>query len=120
MLKAEAAVATRVSLLLMAMALILALAERRAGAAPAPARHHLRAGPEDFLVPGPTLLEISRAHRVPHLSVCGGKARCSTCRVRMLVGAERLAPPAEAEAAAAADRRGPDVRLACQIRPTGR
>ena len=40
-----------------------------------------------------TLLEISRANRVPHLSVCGGKARCSTCRVRVLAGLEDLPAP---------------------------
>jgi adenylate cyclase len=75
-------------------------------------------GPKVHSAPGPTLLEISRAHRVPHLSVCGGKARCSTCRVRVLAGREALGPPAEAELRLLA-RIGaePDVRLACQIRP---
>jgi adenylate cyclase len=75
-------------------------------------------GPKVFSVPGPTLLEISRAHGVPHLSVCGGKARCSTCRVRVLAGLDALEPPGEAEMQLlrriGAD---PDVRLACQIRP---
>jgi adenylate cyclase len=56
---------------------------------------------------------------VPHLSVCGGKARCSTCRVRVLSGAEGLAAPTESEMQLLR-RIGaePDVRLACQIRPT--
>ena len=69
---------------------------------------------------GPTLLEISRTNRVPHLSVCGGKARCSTCRVRIVERGEGLAPPAEAEQRLLR-RIGapPDVRLACQIRPNG-
>ena len=75
-------------------------------------------GPRVLSAPGPTLLEISRAHRVPHLSVCGGKARCSTCRVRVLAGLDALEPPGEAELQLlrriGAD---PDVRLACQIRP---
>ena len=75
-------------------------------------------GPKVFSAPGPTLLEISRAHRVPHVSICGGKARCSTCRVRVLAGLEALGPPDEAEMRLlrriGAD---PDVRLACQIRP---
>ena len=35
---------------------------------------------------GPTLLEISRANGVAHASVCGGRARCSTCRVRVTRG----------------------------------
>ena len=30
--------------------------------------------------PGATLLEISRINNVPIASVCGGRARCSTCR----------------------------------------
>lgn len=69
--------------------------------------------------PGPTLLEISRANRIPHPSVCGGRARCSTCRTLILAGAEHLPPAEGAERAALikADA-GERVRLACQIRPT--
>ncbi|MES0884659.1 adenylate/guanylate cyclase domain-containing protein [Roseibium sp. SCP14] len=68
--------------------------------------------------PGATLLEISRMNDVPVASVCGGRARCSTCRVKVLNGADELGDPAPAEAAVlsrigAAD----DVRLACQLRP---
>ena len=40
-------------------------------------------GPTIKVPQGPTLLEISRMTRVPHASVCGGRARCSTCRVRI-------------------------------------
>ena len=68
---------------------------------------------------GPTLLEISRIHSIPHASVCGGRARCSTCRVRIIKGHESLTEPDEAE------RRvlervgaGTNVRLACQLTPT--
>ena len=77
-------------------------------------------GPTVRSAVGPTLLEISRTNRVPHLSVCGGKARCSTCRVRIVERGEGLAPPAEAEQRLLR-RIGapPDVRLACQIRPNG-
>ncbi len=68
--------------------------------------------------PGPTLLEISRINDIPHTSVCGGRARCSTCRVRVLEGADALEPPSEHECdvlrRVGADN---DVRLACQIRP---
>jgi adenylate cyclase len=70
--------------------------------------------------PGPTLLEISRAQGIPHLSVCGGRARCSTCRVEIVKGAEILPPPEGAEAKTLASiAAGPRVRLACQVRPTG-
>lgn len=68
---------------------------------------------------GSTLLEISRMNRVPHLSVCGGRARCSTCRVRIIEGMATLPPPSTAEAATLRSiGAGPDVRLACQLRPT--
>ena len=46
------------------------------------------AGPIVRVPQGPTLLEISRMKDVPHASVCGGRARCSTCRV----GVERGSP----------------------------
>jgi adenylate cyclase len=77
-------------------------------------------GPTVRSAVGPTLLEISRANRIPHLSVCGGKARCSTCRVKIVERGERLAPPADAEQRLLRRIRAPaDVRLACQIRPNG-
>ena len=68
---------------------------------------------------GPTLLEISRMSGIPHAAVCGGRARCSTCRVRVDKGADTLPRPEAAEAETLARiGAGPDVRLACQIRPT--
>ena len=78
-----------------------------------------RAGPTVRVAPGATILEISRANGVPHASVCGGRARCSTCRVGIEGGIENLPPPGPAEAETLA-RVGaaPNVRLACQIRPT--
>jgi adenylate cyclase len=69
--------------------------------------------------PGPTLLEISQAHDVPHVSVCGSQARCSTCRVRILKGLESLPPPSPAEKRVLDRISAPsDVRLACQVMPT--
>jgi len=68
--------------------------------------------------PGPTLLEISRANGVPHAAICGGRARCTTCRVLVVDGAEGLDPPSPVEARALARIAAPEgVRLACQIRP---
>lgn len=67
---------------------------------------------------GPTLLEISRAHGVPHASVCGGRARCSTCRVRILEGMESLPEPSEQEQRVLKRvGAGSNVRLACQLVP---
>jgi adenylate cyclase len=69
---------------------------------------------------GWSVLEASRAFHIAHASVCGGRARCSTCRVRVNSGAEDCPPPQPDERATleriAAD---PDVRLACQLRPQG-
>jgi adenylate cyclase len=50
--------------------------------------------------------------------VCGGRGRCSTCRVRIERGAEKLPAPREDEARLLR-RVGapPTVRLACQTRP---
>ena len=66
-----------------------------------------------------TVLEASRQASIPHASVCGGRGRCSTCRVRITQGAERL-PPANESELRVLKRVGasPNVRLACQLRPT--
>jgi adenylate cyclase len=69
---------------------------------------------------GWTVLEASRSFHLPHAAMCGGRARCSTCRVRISAGKESCPPPA-ADEQATLDRIGaaPDVRLACQLRPQG-
>lgn len=67
---------------------------------------------------GWSVLEASRSFHIPHASMCGGRARCSTCRVRVTAG-EDDCPAAEPEERATLDRIGapPDMRLACQLRP---
>src|SRR5262249_25011465 len=72
--------------------------------------------PED----GISLLDVSLRHGIPHTHVCGGRARCSTCRVIVLEHPEHLRPRTEAEDALA-KRRGFDisVRLACQAKVAG-
>ncbi len=69
---------------------------------------------------GWTVLESSRAFHIPHASMCGGRARCSTCRVRVTAG-EDCCPPAQADEIATLERIGAtsDIRLACQLRPQG-
>lgn len=82
---------------------------------------HLRYddGKETRFNRGLTLLEASRECRYPHASVCGGRGRCSTCRVRIRSGAELLAPASEAEIKVLQRvKAGPDVRLACQCVPS--
>ena len=67
-----------------------------------------------------TLLAASLESGIPHLHACGGNARCSTCRVLVVEGAERLSPPTEAELAVAGRMAfPPGVRLACQARGLG-
>jgi CDGSH-type Zn-finger protein/ferredoxin/uncharacterized Fe-S cluster protein YjdI len=67
---------------------------------------------------GWTVLEISRHFRIPHRAMCGGRARCSTCRVRVVDGASHCPPPGPDERRTLERVRAPpDVRLACQLRP---
>lgn len=67
---------------------------------------------------GHSVLEASRIGGVPHYSVCGGRGRCSTCRIRVTKGLEGqpLAGSVE-ELTLTRIHAGPDVRLACQFRP---
>ncbi|HYL24823.1 MAG TPA: adenylate/guanylate cyclase domain-containing protein [Burkholderiales bacterium] len=67
---------------------------------------------------GYSVLEISRHAAIPHASVCGGRGRCSTCRVRVSGGLRAL-PAAHSDESVVLQRIGapPDVRLACQLRP---
>ena len=69
---------------------------------------------------GLSVLEASLRNNVPHASVCGGRARCSTCRIRVIGDCGSLPEPSKREAfvlnrvGAGAD---PAIRLACQLRP---
>ena len=70
------------------------------------------------IFPGASILETLRDHGIPHASVCGGRARCTTCRVQVSSGREALPPPGALEAKAL-ERIGAvnGLRLACQVRP---
>jgi adenylate cyclase len=74
---------------------------------------------QEVVVPrGFSILEASRWAGVAHTSICGGRGRCSTCRVLVTAGLDQLHPPNAAELATLAwigAYRG--VRLACQVRP---
>ena len=71
------------------------------------------------ILPGATVLETLRENGIAHASVCGGRARCTTCRILVTKGLERL-PAASGLEAIALERIGgtPGMRLACQVRPT--
>ncbi len=68
---------------------------------------------------GFSVLETSRLGHIPHASVCGGRGRCSTCRVRIVRGLEFL-PRASPQERLVLNRVGAasNMRLACQLRPT--
>jgi adenylate cyclase len=72
------------------------------------------------VTPGTSVLEASRLAGIPHASVCGGRGRCSTCRVRVRGEIRGIDPPAEDELRVLR-RIGatPNIRLACQLRPRG-
>lgn len=68
---------------------------------------------------GQTILETLRINGIPHASVCGGRGRCTTCRVDVGEASGHLPPPGEVEAKALARVHAePHVRLACQTRPS--
>jgi adenylate cyclase len=71
------------------------------------------------MLPGATVLETLRENDIPHASVCGGRARCTTCRIQVTKGLATLPAPEGLEAQALARIEAtPGLRLACQIRPT--
>src|SRR5574340_186223 len=69
---------------------------------------------------GETILETSLRHGIPHTHVCGGNARCSTCRVIILDGLENCSPRNSREQGLTDCLHfGPQIRLACQTMVTG-
>jgi adenylate cyclase len=72
------------------------------------------------VTPGTSVLEASRLAGIPHAHVCGGRGRCSTCRIRVRGGLGSIDPPGPVEERVlhriGATR---NVRLACQLRPKG-
>ncbi|MGH7600142.1 MAG: adenylate/guanylate cyclase domain-containing protein [bacterium] len=66
-----------------------------------------------------TILQTSLRAGIPHAHACGGKARCSTCRVLILEGLEHC-NPRNAKEKKLAERLhfGSEIRLACQTRIT--
>lgn len=79
--------------------------------------------PDDKTVaaePSETILQASLRAGIPHTHVCGGKARCSTCRVLIVDGLDNCAPRNAREQQMADQLHfSPDIRLACQTQVTG-
>jgi class 3 adenylate cyclase/nitrite reductase/ring-hydroxylating ferredoxin subunit len=69
---------------------------------------------------GETLLEAALRADVPLAHACGGRAKCSTCRVWVMEGQANCPARNDAEAEMAERLRlGEEVRLACQLKPGG-
>ena len=82
-------------------------------------RLHYVGGPLVAVPHGLSVLEASRSRGVPHASVCGGRGRCSTCRVQIGGMDEASLPAPSVEESRVLERLGSPakVRLACQLRP---
>ena len=67
-----------------------------------------------------TLLEAGLRSGIAFAHACGGRAKCSTCRISIVDGLEACSQRTEVETLMA-DRLGftDEVRLACQLRPQG-
>jgi adenylate cyclase len=79
--------------------------------------------PDDQLIDAnkrETILKATLANGIPHTHVCGGSARCSTCRVLILEGLEYCNSRTIHEQLLA-HKLGfpPNIRLACQTKITG-
>ena len=67
-----------------------------------------------------TILEATLKAGIRHTHVCGGQARCSTCRVYILEGLDNCLPRNTKEQRVARQLGFPEhIRLACQTRITG-
>ncbi len=85
-----------------------------------PRIHYIIDGRTIEVASGTTLLRASLDNGIAHTHVCGGNAKCSTCRVLVVEGLSHCCPRNERESALAASRGfGPEIRLACQTTVSG-
>ncbi|MEL7133516.1 MAG: adenylate/guanylate cyclase domain-containing protein [Pseudomonadota bacterium] len=104
---------------LLALATAAFLLRRIIAAIARPIRIHYTDGPSVRAPRGQTILQTSRASGIAHTALCGGRGRCTTCRVIVEEGLDDLPAPSDAEAKSlAAVNAPPNARLACQVRPT--
>ena len=70
--------------------------------------------------PDSTILEAIQKAKINHIHVCGGNARCTTCRVYIMDGLSNCLPRNEKEKQLAEKLGFPrDIRLACQTKISG-
>ncbi len=70
---------------------------------------------------GESILQAALRAGIPHTHVCGGKARCSTCRVLIIDDTDVNLFPAHETERLLAEKYGfpADIRLACQAKVSG-
>jgi ferredoxin, 2Fe-2S len=69
---------------------------------------------------GTSLLKSFQEEFLDWMHACGGKGRCTTCKVVMESGAELLSPPSEAELLyRSKEALNQNERLACQAKLAG-
>ena len=67
-----------------------------------------------------TILGASLREGIPHAYACGGRARCSICRISVEEGLEFCSPRSKGERTMAERLQfSPEIRLACQTKITG-
>ena len=70
------------------------------------------------IFPGMNILDASLEAGIPHAHVCGGRGRCSTCRIRIDQDLTQLEPPRQNERRILRSIGAPEnIRLACQAYP---
>jgi ferredoxin len=85
---------------------------------------HIKPGGETFsATPARSILNTLLAEGYPIDTVCGGRAQCGRCLIRINSGGHFLSPRTPAESvrlsALGADRAEPESRLACQTHARG-
>jgi adenylate cyclase len=83
----------------------------------------IRVGPDDkhiLMRSSETILAASLREGIPHAYACGGRARCSICRISVEEGLEFCSPRSKGERMVAERLNfSPETRLACQTKITG-
>jgi adenylate cyclase len=107
-----------ITLVLLAVAFVARICREQMSRRGSTIRIHYPDGRHVAVPKGWTVLEASRSAGIPHLSVCGGRGRCSTCRIRV-AGDLAFHPPPALKELVVLQRIGAarNVRLACQLRP---
>ncbi len=72
-----------------------------------------------FISKGTSILDASKIGNISHQAICGGRGRCTTCRIKIISDQNKVNKPNVNEIKAI-ERAGLDegIRLACQLRPT--